>query len=148
MSAAIKPMKECPYYKGMGFYTSDSNFDPAVEWPGTTWQKLEGVFILAASSGHPVGESGGEETHTLIDAELPVIDGQFATAVTPNHATTGVSGHAYGSNMDSITPSGSKRSWTASTTAAQYGYGFKFGGSQPHNNMPPYITRAYWERIA
>lgn len=37
MSAAIKPMKECPYYKGMGFYTSDSNFDPAVEWPGTTW---------------------------------------------------------------------------------------------------------------
>lgn len=50
--------------------------------------------------------------------------------------------------MDSITPSGSKRSWTAATTAAQYGYGFKFGGSQPHNNMPPYISRVYWERIA
>ena len=132
MSAALKPMKECPYYKGMGFYTSDSNFDPAVEWPGTAWQKLEGVFILAASSGHPVGESGGEETHTLSVDEMP----------DHRHNAVSTSGNSAGVSLYPFQMVTSVYS-TVDTNVI-----LPTGGNQPHNNMPPYISRIYWERIA
>lgn len=143
MSAAIKPMKECPYYKGMGFYTSDSNFDPAVEWPGTTWQKLEGVFILAASSGHPVGESGGEESHALSETEMP-IHSHVQTKEMPNKGIAHVvkqfaNGGYYGDTY------GAQTTWLKGKAALNTDVA---GGGQPHNNMPPYITRVYWERIA
>ena len=143
MSAALKPMKECPYCKGMGFYTSDSNFDPAAEWPGTTWQKLEGVFILAASSEHPVGESGGEESHVLSETEMPnhshtqtkEMPNKGIAHVVRQFADGGYAGDTYGAQTTWLNGK------AALNTAAA-------GGGQPHNNMPPYISRIYWERIA
>lgn len=131
----------------MGFFTADANFDPVAHWPGTQWKKIDGRFILAASESHFVGEVGGEEKHTLTEDELPVIDGKFATAVIAGHATYGVSGHAYGTELNNITPGNLRISWTNQSSDAQYGYGYKFGGNKPHNNMPPYVTRIYWERV-
>ena len=131
----------------MGFFTSDAAFDPSRQWPGTKWQKVEGRFLLAASDAHPLGETGGEATHTLTEDELPVIDGSFATAVVTAHAQNGVTGHAYGANTDVVTPESSRKRWEGITHESQYGYGYKFGGGKPHNNMPPYVTRVYWERV-
>lgn len=151
MSAALKPMKECPYYKGMGFYTSDSNFDPAAEWPGTTWQKLEGVFILATSSDHPVGESGGEETHTLSVDEMPKHNHGESMPTQgysgwPSYKTDGY-GVAinYSSGGNYFGPNNTIHFTTTSAFGATTG---SIGSNQPHNNMPPYISRIYWERIA
>lgn len=132
----------------MGFFTADADFDPVAHWPGTQWQKVDGRFILAASAAHPLGETGGEETHTLTEDELPLIDGKFATAVTANHSTTGISGHAYGARLDDVTPESYRITWLNNPDGMQCGYGYKFGGDQPHNNMPPYVTRIYWERVA
>lgn len=149
MSGIRNPLHvDCPWYVGMGFFTADANFDPVAHWPGTQWQKVEGRFLLAASAAHPLGETGGEETHTLTEDELPLIDGKFATAVTANHSTTGVSGHAYGARLDDVTPEDHRITWLNNPDGMQYGYGYKFGGDQPHNNMPPYVTRIYWERVA
>lgn len=131
----------------MGFFTSDADFDPSRQWPGTQWQKIEGRFILAASESHVVGEAGGEEKHTLTEDELPVIDGKFATAVVADHETYGVSGHAYGVYLNDVTPENRRTGWTSKSWETQYGYGYKFGGNKPHNNMPPYVTRIYWERV-
>ena len=137
----------CPWYVGMGFFTSDKEFDPNKEWPGTQWQKIEGRFILAASESHVVGEVGGEENHTLTEDELPVIDGKFATAVVANHAALGASGHAYGADLNDVTPENYRGGWLFQSGGTQYGYGYKFGGGQPHTNMPPYVTRVYFERV-
>ena len=149
MSAVRNPLHiNCPWLVGMGFFTSDADFDPSRQWPGTQWQKIEGRFILAASENHAVGEVGGEEKHTLTEDELPVIDGEFATAVVGNHAIYGASGHFYGADLNDVTPENYRRDWQFNSSVRQYGYGYKFGGNKPHNNMPPYVTRIYWERVA
>lgn len=148
MSAVRNPLHtNCPWLLGMGFFTSDAGFDPSRQWPGTQWQKIEGQFILAASESHAVGEVGGEETNTLTEDELPVIDGKFATAIVADHEIFGVSGHVYGANLNDVTSENRRVSWLSQSVGTQYGYGYKFGGGQPHNNMPPYITRVYWERV-
>lgn len=148
MSAVKNPLHtNCPWLVGMGFFTSDADFDPSRQYPGTQWQKIEGRFILAASESHVVGEVGGEEKHTLTEDELPVIDGKFATTVVANHAINGASGHAYGADLNDVTPGNYRKDWLFNSGGTQYGYGYKFGGSKPHTNMPPYVTRIYWERV-
>lgn len=136
MISAMMGATACPYFVGMGFYTRDTAFDPATVWPGTKWQKLEGVFILAAGSGHAVGETGGEETHTLAEAEMPAHN--HLTAKGP--ITTNDSAPNFGEyttyQSEAIIDAGKR--WTASTCNT--------GGSKPHNNMPPYAVRVYWER--
>lgn len=142
MSKLPKNGVVCPWFVGMGFYTSDTGFAPESVWPGTKWQKLEGRFILAASSRHAVGETGGEENHILSGMEMP-IHSHIQTKEMPNKGVADVvrkfaDGGAWGDTY------GAQTTWlegkdTLNTREA--------GGGQPHNNMPPYITRVYWERI-
>lgn len=114
-----------------------------------TWERYGTDRVTVGAGGeYAAGSVGGEKEHTLTESELPVIDGAFATAVTPNHSDTGAWGHAYAANMNDTTPSGSRSSWTRTTTTDQYGYGYKFGEGQPHNNMPPYIGTYKYRRIA
>lgn len=99
-----------------------------------------------------VGKTGGEKNHTLIEKELPYIEGGWAVPVISEHGSKGVYGNAYGtvfgeigsSNSYGIT-SGSRGS--SDTSGVQYGYGFKFGKNQSHNNLQPYITVYMWKRI-
>lgn len=62
-------------------YMSVNNVNPATLFGGT-WEKIEGKFLLGASSGHSLGETGGAENvsytpagsvgnHTLTAAEMP-----------------------------------------------------------------------------
>ena len=136
MSATRNPLNVCPYFIGMGFYTRDTDFDPAQTWPGTKWQKLEGVFLLAASASHAVGETGGEERHKLTREEMPnhghVMAG--ATTTAPNGSDFG----AWYGISDGSTGSTGGRYYEVSVKGA--------GGDGAHNNMPPYAVRIYWER--
>lgn len=100
---------------------------------------LRDKFILGGN-GVNNGATGGEKSHQLIEDELPYIDGAWNTSVVGNHASVGVEGHAYGTGW------GNAKAHVVSTDAndgVSYGYGYKFGGNQPHNNMPPYYTLAY-----
>ena len=144
MSATQNPANACPYWVGDGFWTR-SNIEPEKRWAGTKWRKYEDVMLLAASDNHPLDETGGEEEHTLAEKELPIIDGAFATNVVRLHSSVGTTGHAYGTTFDSV-PSANRIMTTSGDSGSMYGYGYKFGGSQPHNNMPPYLARYYWER--
>lgn len=126
-------------------YSSTAATSPA-DLFGGTWERIKGAFIWGIEDGEQAGITGGEATHTLTETELPEIDGEFATAVVGQHTNKGVKGHAYGTNFGTFTSGGI--TGTDITNQTQYGYGYKFGGGQPHNNMPPYYGAYVWRRTA
>jgi len=85
-----------------------------------------------------LGETGGEQTVTLLESEMPQhshvpransLDTQVAT---PSGNTWAPPGAGRGLNIyDPATGSGAGMSSAAISPA---------GGDQPHNNMPPYLT--------
>lgn len=140
MSAVRNPLHiNCPWLVGMGFFTSDADFDPSRQWPGTTWQKIEGRFILAASDAHPLGKTGGEETHTITADEIPT----KTSSLLDIDAGTDSSGYLAQSTvaMAAGRATKGKRYWWSSTVVPNK------ETVAAHNNMPPYVTRIYWERV-
>ena len=57
-------------------YMSANATSPA-SFLGGSWERIQGRFLLAASSSYTAGSTGGEATHTLTEAELPEISGSF-----------------------------------------------------------------------
>ena len=126
-------------------YISAASTSPSTLFGGT-WEQIKDTFLLAAGDTYTAGATGGKATHTLTESELPEIDGEFATAVVGQHANKGVKGHAYGTDFGTFTSGGI--TGTDITNKTQYGYGYKFGNGQPHNNMPPYLAVYVWKRTA
>lgn len=126
-------------------YSSTAATSPA-DLFGGTWERIKGAFIWGIEDGEQAGITGGEATHTLTETELPEIDGKFATAVVGTHTNKGVKGHAYGTDFGTFESGGIQGTTIANQT--QYGYGYKFGNGQPHNNMPPYYGAYVWRRTA
>lgn len=127
------------------FYMSTESTPPQ-ELFGGTWERIKGRFLWGVDDTDDPGSVGGEKTHTLTENELPKIDGTIATGVVGAHATNGVTGHAYGMNFGQKNPT-----WVAAEKQGadiQYGYGYRFGGNQPHNNMPPFYATYIWHRTA
>lgn len=130
-------------YAKIKFWVSDDPTSPA-SFIGGTWERIEGEFILGASDAYPAGNTGGEAEVTLIEDQLPVIDGTWMCPVPNNHVDNAVTGHAYG--YDHNTPLASW--WGSGSDGIRWGYGYKFGGGMPHNNLPPYYSMYIWHRVA
>jgi hypothetical protein len=112
-------------------YISSINVNPEALFGGK-WAKLENVFLLGASATYPEGTTGGETTHTLTVNEMPShTHQQVVASVNSEGANT--------YNMDYTT-------WGYGTTANQGAYTNATGGSQAHNNMPPYLAVHMWKR--
>ncbi len=108
---------------------------------GFTWEKsFIGKFLVgvdendndeASLSFRYVGKTGGEKLHTLTINEMP----------SHNHS------FSYKWKIANV----GSTDWAAQNTDASgqltnvIGY---TGGSQPHNNLPPYQVVAYWKRVA
>lgn len=112
---------------------------------GTSWAKIEGKFLIGANDSYANGSTGGEAMHTLTEDELPTISGSVQQHG-EEHGTHvfDISGHCTGVKIDNMFQ-------TTGETDGAYSYGsvgFKFGGDQPHNNMPPYRAVYIWERTA
>ena len=123
-------MTNCPFPVGYGGFFQT---DPNTLYSGTKWEQKKDVFILAAGATYPAGSTGGEAQHTLTEAEIP------------SHT------HAYSPAPDvavGITPNPSSGTWTYLMLEARTGYTAPTGGSQPHNNMPPYYSMPFWIRTA
>ncbi len=93
---------------------------------------LQGRMPVHQGNGMSQGSLSGETTHTLISSEMP----------THNHAATGVSTSA-------TTPTATNNTWAASSenpyakapnTTMSPPTLSTIGGSQPHDNMPPYLV--------
>ena len=101
------------------------------EYGGITWVRIDDRFLLGAGSSYAVNSTGGEASHILTTAEMPL----------HNHALT----MNWGVNWISSENGGS---WTANSNKAvdNVEYTTGTGGNQPHNNMPPYKAVYIWER--
>lgn len=93
-----------------------------------------GKFHIARSGSKAQASTGGEETHTLIEAELPEIQ---------LHVTT----PTFRIKNSGDTGSGGQNIYTNDTGPVQDPTTEAFGGdgeaepaAVPHNNMPPYLT--------
>lgn len=84
---------------------------------------LRDRFVLGGGGTHTVGETGGEEMHKLIYDELPSHAHVFSYRKAP--CEPGMS----------VCMGGTGEFGYQSTNAS--------GGSQPHNNMPPYYVLCY-----
>jgi len=147
-------------------YMSVNSTSPATLFGGK-WERIQDRFLLAAGSTYAAGSMDGEATHTLTEAELPVHTHTFATdsAGAHTHSLNRVLGNSGGN-------------WTGDTAGDLSGSGRKFGyidsnygvktvtntgsggahthsgttngagGTQPHNNMPPYLAIYMWKRTA
>lgn len=134
------------FYPVGSIYISAASTSPA-DMFGGTWKKLEGRFLLGASSAYPVGSTGGEAAHTLTVSEIP------GHRHNTNNWTMVV--NAGGANMTpsigAQTVKGTATAIVPNVQATKNGDNNAVeseGGGQPHNNMPPYVSVNMWQRTA
>lgn len=130
---ALKAANRCPFPIGYGGFFQT---DPTSIYAGTTWEQKKDVFILASGDTYGAGSTGGEAQHTLTLPEMPshrhdlYYDYQAVHHDESRHALRSGAYEAtntYNSMPNAVEP---------------------YGGSQPHNNMPPYFTMPFWIRTA
>lgn len=135
-------------------YMSVNSTSPATLFGGT-WERIQDRFLLAAGTKYAAGKADGEATHQLTAEELPDHRHTFTTNSAGAHT------HQLGRNKDSLA-SGSKydkpnnasstsdHGYTSTSDGAHRHTGTTdgAGGTQPHNNMPPYLTVYMWKRIS
>lgn len=109
-------------------YISTNNTNPS-NYFGGVWQQIKDVFLLACGN-HSNGSTGGAENVTLTVNQIPSHSHTlgFATQNSGSSYDMPIRARAYGSAASNY-----------STSAV--------GGSQAHNNMPPYLAVYMWERI-
>lgn len=94
-----------------------------------TWSQIKDSFLLAAGDTYKAGAAGGEAAHTLTVDEMP--------------------GHSHGIQLTSKAVQ-SGTSYARISSTGEFGDGLisETGGSQPHNNMPPYLAVYMWIRTS
>lgn len=98
-------------YARIKFWASNGPTSPA-SFIGGTWERIEGEFIMGASSAYPVGTTGGSATHTQTTAEMP------------SHSHSGSTGSAGSHSHSASTDSAGWHSHSGTTNSA---------GSHSHN---------------
>lgn len=104
---------------------------------GGSWAQIEDKFILAAGATYAEDSEGGEATHILTLSELPSAELLITSPLGQTLASEygGETGPLGGVSPNTGNPS--------------YEYKVNLnGGNQPHNTMPPYVAKKYWERTA
>lgn len=89
-------------YKNVKFWASNDPTSPA-SFIGGTWERVEGEFIMGASSAYPVGTTGGSATHTQTVAEMPSHNHSGSTGSAGSHSHTGSTGSAGGHSHSGTT---------------------------------------------
>lgn len=163
----------CPVPIGWLAYI-DTEEHPATRYLGTTWVKLEDVFIKGTKSGEVSGQTGGSNTKTITQANLPnvklkvdsfnlgrgtqEITGTFAGyTVSENSNVSGAftSDNAVYQGPDdtdnniegqNTTTFTASRSWTGMSTSASP-YTSALGSGTPLDITPSFYTVHIWKRL-
>lgn len=103
----------------------------------TTFQlpNLQGRMPIHIGNGYTQGEAAGEAAHTLITSEMP------QHTHTANGVTTTANSPAATNNTWAAS---AKNPYAASANATMSSNALgSLNGSQPHDNMPPYLTVSF-----
>ena len=100
---------------------------------------LRGRFLMGSSASHPRAQTGGEETHTLTNAEMPY---HSHKVIGQGYSGTWFNGVGI---WQSDAGSGGKWTIPAAAASGQLGYleAAATGGNKPHNNLPPFYAVGY-----
>ena len=121
-------------------YISTVSTSPSTLFGGT-WERIKDTFLLAAGSTYAAGETGGEATHTLTVDEMPIHSHNMYF-------------YSEGGNLaDGNDYVGDRAVPLGQAVESRETYWHKMlqtktGGSQSHNNMPPYLAVYVWKRTA
>ena len=135
---------------------------------GTTWEKIEGRFLLSTSGSGGSGQVGGSNTKTITQANLPNIKLQvdtFSLTVAPHIHNIAVGGSRinWDSNYDALqnkvgTPhkwtGGNSTAYSTASTESSSGstgtaspYTSALGSGTPLDITPAYYTVHIWKRL-
>lgn len=109
-----------------GFWITESNDDPAVRWPGTTWTKIANRGLYGSGT-RLAGETAGAETHTLVHDEMPGA---------PYWTWHGSTSYFYDIQVRSAVNPGTSWGLVAGM----------LGRSYAHNNLQPIHVAHHWRR--
>ena len=128
----------CGYAVGAIYTTIDSSFDPNTAFGGT-WEKIENKFLRGSGTDADgntlnVGDTGGEEKHTLTLDEMPAHSHSYLK----HSFSTTYAGSGSISVVSSINSSSAKTGTTG-------GFG---DSANPFSILPPYLVVIYWKRVS
>jgi len=159
----------CPFKVGDIYLTTNST-NPSSIFLGTTWQKIEGRFLLGTSGSGASKATGGSNAKTIAQANLPnvkltvnsfslsrgtmEITGDFYTSNYIKYAgsgafytkQTGLGGHGGDSGSGYKIGFQASRSWTGTTNTAQP-QTMNLGSGQALDITPAYYTVHMWLRL-
>ena len=142
--------KSCPYEVGDILVTMNAT-DPAVRWPGTTWEVFapgrvligagKGTDINGTSMEFAVGATGGEYSHQLTVGELPSHNHWIADTTAGSTSSSGIYW-----NAGDLLVSGQKRiqnganyAWWANTNSK--------GNNEKHPIIQPFSACFLYKRL-
>lgn len=135
------------YPVGSYYETSDTSFNPNTAWGGTWVEDTAGRVLVAMDSGTfaTVGDTGGEETHTITTNEMPSHNHPLQIALL---GTGGGVSRVYGASFSTASTSG-VYTQNSAATSGEIRWGIKnAGGGNAHNNLQPYTVIKRWHRTA
>ena len=111
---------------------------------GGKWEQIKDRFLLSAGDTYTAGSTGGEAQHTLTVDEMPK-HRHSSDSYLDGYANSGLAGQGgYCTWVNYGTESNNEPNWGESGPVRTSWV----GGSQPHNNMPPYLAVYIWKRTA
>ena len=115
-------------------YISVLNTSPLSLFGFGTWEQIKDTFLLCAGDNYAAGSVGGEAEHVLSESEMPVHSHVFANPALINNE----------SNDGFTVGQATNKEYVRIGSIAQTNL---TGGSQAHNNMPPYLAVYAWRRV-
>ncbi len=103
---------------------------------------------ITEGSANALGSSGGFETITLTDAQMPVHDHGGGTGQAGEHThTLPKAVGSGGGNAANNGPQDGTQVYTTSSAGNHVHIIPEDGGGQPHNNMPPFTLRTIYIKL-
>lgn len=121
-------------------YISVKSTDPSSLFGGS-WTQLKDRFLLGAGTTYAAGSMGGEATHKLTESEMPEHTHSDRLGWMDDHKTN----NPLGINGTALTVISNPGNARVDDPQAHVGL---TGGSQAHNNMPPYLAVYMWKRVS
>lgn len=140
---SIEDLLDKFYPVGTYYVSMSESFDPNESFVGTWVRDTDGLVTVAATTAGEVGQTGGEETHTITVAEMP----------SHKHTSTTPMATPYNTNSYGNTTITSLKSYSTTGTYNGTVYNGTLtskadGTTAAHNNIQPSIICNRWHRTA